>query len=64
LNAAPPIPSHCCWLLTTTDLGQQVLFDGIDASPLLSRCIEFRLEANRYLERFAERAMVIAETRA
>ena len=56
------IPAHCCWLLTTTNLGQQVLFDGIDASPLLSRCIEFRLEANRYLERFAERAMAIDET--
>lgn len=55
------IPQHAVWILTTTNLGQQVLFDGIDASPLISRCIEFRLEANRYLERFAERAMQIAE---
>lgn len=55
------IPQHTVWILTTTNLGQQVLFDGMDASPLVSRCIEFRLEANRYLERFAERAMQIAE---
>jgi len=55
------IPNHCCWIFTTTTVAMQ-LFDGIDASPLLSRCIEFRLEGKRYIESFAQRAKEIAET--
>ena len=28
------IPTHVCWLFTTTNAGQEALFDGIDAGPL------------------------------
>jgi DNA polymerase III delta prime subunit len=55
------IPNHVTWCFTTTSAGQQSLFDGIDAHPLLSRCIEFRLDHVRYLDAFAKRAMEIAE---
>lgn len=55
------IPNHVCWLFTTTSDGQQSLFEGIDAHPLLSRCIEFRLEHNRYVAMFAQRVQEIAE---
>ena len=55
------IPPWVVWIFTTTNLGQQQLLDGIDSAPLLSRCIEFRLEGKRYAERFAQRAMEIAD---
>lgn len=55
------IPNHVTWVFTTTSDGQQALFDGIDAHPLLSRCIPYRLEGKQYAQRFAERAMSIAE---
>lgn len=56
------IPSHVCYLFTTTGDGQkQMLFDGIDSMPLMSRCIPFRLEAYRNLGEFARRAMEIAD---
>ncbi len=52
---------HLSWVLTTTLAGHQKLFDGIEADPLISRCVHFRLEAFRYLNEFAQRAMEIAE---
>jgi replication-associated recombination protein RarA len=35
------IPRHCVWVFTTTHTGKKQLFDGIDAQPLLSRCVQF-----------------------
>jgi len=38
------IPSHVVWCFTTTNDGQESLFDDqIDAHPLLSRCVELSL---------------------
>lgn len=55
------VPNHVTWVLTTTSAGQQLMLDGIDADPLFSRCVPFRLEAFRYLKDFAQRAKDIAE---
>jgi replication-associated recombination protein RarA len=55
------IPRHCCWALTTTSAGKQLLLDGIDADPLFSRCVPFRLTGSDYMEAFAVRAMAIAD---
>lgn len=53
------IPNHVCWILTTTLDGQAKLFDGIDAHPLLSRCIPFELRPD--VDGFAEYAKHVAE---
>lgn len=55
------IKEHCLWILTTTTDGHKQLFDGIDADPLLSRCLCFQLRSTQYLEPFARRVMEIAE---
>ena len=55
------IPNHTTWVFTTTLAGQQLLLDGIDADPLMSRCVCFRLDAMRYAAAFAKRAQEIAE---
>ena len=55
------IKEHCLWVLTTTTDGHKQLFDGIDADPLLSRCLCFQLRATQYLEAFARRVQEIAE---
>jgi len=56
------IPAHVVWIFTTTNEGQQHLFDGqIDASPLLSRCHEIRLTNQGLCKPFAERAQAIAQ---
>lgn len=55
------LPKHVVVVFTTTNEGQQSLFDGIDAHPLMSRCIEYRLHSNNYTEPFAKRAKEIAE---
>lgn len=56
------IPGHVTWVFTTTNVGQQRLFEGAeDPNPLLSRCVQFKLDAYRYLEKFAARAKEIAE---
>ena len=54
------IPKHVTWICTTTCDGQQKLFDGIDAHPLLSRCFEFKLRTP--YGQFAERVKEIAES--
>lgn len=56
------IPKHVAWVFTTTYAGQQVLFDGIDADPLMSRCTVYEIDGMRYLPQFAARAQEIAET--
>jgi DNA polymerase III gamma/tau subunit len=56
------IPPHVAIVFTTTNEGQECLFEDYDdASPLLSRCLRLDL-ARRDLSRpFAERAKSIAE---
>lgn len=55
------IPRHCLWVFTTTWDGQETMFDGIDANPLLSRCVNVRL-TNQGLNRvFSERVFTIAQ---
>lgn len=55
------IPAHVVWIFTTTNDGQEKLFDGqIDASPLLSRCVELPLARRGLAAAFAERAREIA----
>jgi len=56
------IPSHVCWIFTTTTEGQEALFDGCeDSGPLLSRCIPLALSRRDLAKPFAERARAIAQ---
>ena len=56
------IPSHVVWIFTTTNDGQEALFDGcLDANPLLSRCICIDLARRDLARAFAERAQWIAQ---
>ena len=58
------IPSHVCWVFTTTNDNEEALFeDCLDASPLLSRCVELRLARRNLAEAFAKRAKEIAEAK-
>jgi hypothetical protein len=50
------------WLFTTTNDGQEALFEGIDdAHPLLSRCVDLPLARRDLAQAFAERAREIAQ---
>jgi len=60
LTTLERIPSHVVWVFTTTDDGAESLFDGIDANPLLSRCIELPMARRGLAEAIATRAMEIA----
>jgi len=56
------LPSHVVMIFTTTRDGEEKLFDDqIDASPLLSRCIEVRLTSQGLCKPFAARCKEIAE---
>lgn len=56
------IPSHVVWVFTTTRDGADKLFDDqIDASPLLSRCIEIRLTNQGLCKPFAALVQTIAQ---
>lgn len=56
------INSHVVWIFTTTKEGQISLFDDkIDASPLLSRCIELQLTSQGLAKLFSEHCRQIAE---
>lgn len=58
-----PIPSHVVWIFTTTNDGQENLFeDHMDAHPLLSRCAPLALTSQGLSKLFAERARTIAQT--
>lgn len=64
LVALEPIPSHVCWIFTTTVDGEEKLFeDQIDAHPLLSRCTVLALSRRGLALPFAKhvRAMAIRE---
>ena len=57
------LPAHVVVIFTTTNDGQESLFDEqIDASPLLSRCIRLDLARRDLAKAFAERARTIAQT--
>jgi len=57
------IPEHTMVIFTTTKLGEDSLFeDKIDASPLVSRCIEVPLAQRGLAEAFAKIAREIADT--
>jgi len=55
------IPSHCCFVFTTTKEGESGLFDDqIDANPLLSRCSKITLTNQGLARPFAEHCRAIA----
>ncbi len=55
------LPGRVVMVFTTTNDGQESLFDGHeDAGPLLSRCIRLDLSRRDLAKPFAERAKVIA----
>jgi len=55
------LPAHVVIVFTTTNDGQEELFeDYADASPLLSRCIRLDLARRDLARAFAERAQAIA----
>jgi DNA polymerase-3 subunit gamma/tau len=61
LTMMEPMPDHVAWIFTTTNDGQETLFDDHeDAGPLLSRCAEIRLAQRDLAKAFAERAREIA----
>lgn len=56
------IPSHVVWLFTTTNEGEESLFEDCDdSSPLLSRCVPLPLTRRDLAKPFAERARQIAQ---
>lgn len=55
------IPSHVVWIFTTTNEGEQMLFDGCDdSSPLISRCVDLKLTSQGLAEKFATHVYKIA----
>jgi replication-associated recombination protein RarA len=62
LTTLERIPGHVVWIFTTTDDGAETLFDGIDANPLLSRCIELPMARRGLADAMARRALEIART--
>jgi len=54
------IPDHAAWIFTTTNEGQDALFEGIDAPPFISRCVELDLTSQGIAKAFACRAREIA----
>ena len=56
------LPSHVVMIFTTTNDGQDSLFDDHeDACPLLSRCILLKLSCTGLAKAFEQRAMEIAQ---
>ena len=61
LTTLEALPPHVAFIFTTTNLGQQGLFEAqIDAGPLLSRCYALPLKAHGLTAPFARRAKEIA----
>lgn len=57
------IPDHVVFIFTTTKQGQDKLFeDNIDASPLLSRCIDISLTSQGLARAFGQHCRDIATT--
>ena len=56
------LPAHVVVIFTTTNDGQQQLFEDCeDSSPLISRCIRLDLARRDLAKPFAERALLIAQ---
>ncbi len=56
------LPDHVAWIFTTTNDGQDQLFeDYSDASPLLSRCMRIDLSRQGLAKPFAEHVQQIAQ---
>lgn len=55
------IPNHVAWLFTTTNEGEEMLFDNDDSHPLMSRCVRLPLARRGLADSFAERAQAIAK---
>ena len=70
LRLLKPIPAHVLFVFTTTNDGQDALFedalfeDAIGAGPLLSRCVRLELARRGLSEPFAERVREIAQAEA
>lgn len=62
LGMIEPVPPKTVYVFTTTWDGEDALFDGIDAGPLLSRCIPIRLTNQGLAQAFAARVQWIAQT--
>jgi len=57
------LPKHVVFIFTTTKLGQEKLFeDDIDASPLLSRCVQITLTNQGLNGIFAKHCKAVATT--
>jgi replication-associated recombination protein RarA len=65
LDVLERIPEHVVWLFTTTKIGQQSFFDDDEAgnaAPLVSRCIEIRLDDGPgVFAKLAQRAKIVAQ---
>ena len=57
------LPSHVCVIFTTTNAGQELLFEdsNIDAGPLKSRCLVIELSRRDLAKPFAQRCKDIAQ---
>ncbi len=56
------LPDHVVMIFTTTNDGQDMLFEGMDdIAPMLSRCIRIDLSRRGLAQPFAERARMIAQ---
>lgn len=53
LTTLERVRKHVVWVFTTTDDGQQVLFEGIDGSALMSRCTIVPMSRQGLCETFA-----------
>ncbi len=63
LGLCERLPDYVCFVFTTTRAGQEALFeDSIDASPLLSRCINIELTNQGLAKAFGEHCRRIAAT--
>lgn len=56
------MPSHVIWVFTTTTAGQEKFEFGLDAGPLMSRCIDLALTQQGLADKFAARLHEIALT--
>lgn len=55
------LPTNALVVFTTTKAGQEALFEGIEAGPLLSRCDKVKLTNQGLAEAFAPRLVEIAK---
>jgi len=62
LGMLEPVPRRSVWIFTTTWDGEDALFDGIDANPLLSRCLPIRLTNQGLAPAFGARAQSVAQS--